>query len=106
MHEKIKLTPEEEIARIRLPKHGEVLGVVTAMVGAGKMTVDCDDGLTRLCRIPGKIRKRVWVRQNDLIIITPWTVQSNERADIEWRYTRTQASWLKRNGYIKRIAIE
>lgn len=106
MHTKVQLTPEEEIARTRLPKQGEVFGVVTAMVGAGKMTVDCEDGFTRLCRIPGKIRKRVWVRQGDLVLITPWVVQTNERADIEWRYTRTQASWLKRKGYIKRIAIE
>lgn len=96
---------EEEIARIRIPKSGEILGVAVATLGAGKLTVECDDGFTRLCRIPGKIRKRVWVRVGDLVIVEPWKVQSNERADIVWRYTRTQADWLRKKGYIKKLSI-
>lgn len=94
---------EEEIARTRIPKAGEVLGIVLAMLGAGKLTVECDDGFTRLTRIPGKIRKRVWVRVGDLVIVGPWKVQTNERADIVWRYTRTQSDWLARKGYLKKI---
>lgn len=103
------LTPEqieEEIARTRIPRTGEVLGLVIAMVGAGKMTVSCEDGLTRLCRIPGKIRKRVWVRAGDLVLVGPWSVQPKERGDIIWRYTRTQAGWMKKKGYVKNLAIE
>lgn len=95
---------EEEIARTRIPRAGEILGIVTAAMGAGKLTVECDDGNTRLCRIPGKLRKRVWMRVGDLVIVEPWKVQSNERADIVWRYTGTQAEWLRRKGYLKKIA--
>jgi translation initiation factor 1A len=101
-------TPEqlaEEIARTRIPKEGEILGRVLATLGAGKLTVECDDGKTRLCRIPGKIRKRVWVRVGDLVIVEPWKVQSHERADIVWRYTNTQTEWLKRKGYLKRLSF-
>lgn len=97
---------EAEIARTRIPRKGEVLAIATAMRGAGKITVECDDGFTRIGRIPGKIRKRVWIRQGDLILVEPWKVQTNERADIIWKYTRTQANWLKRKGYIKKLNIE
>jgi len=100
------LTPEqeqEEIARIKMPRPPEVFGVVIEMLGSGKMRVDCDDGLSRICRIPGKMRKRVWVRLGDLILLEPWSVQSHERADVAWKYTRTQANWLKRKGYLKKI---
>jgi translation initiation factor 1A len=103
------ITPEreqEEISRIRIPKKGELLGIATAMLGAGKVNVECDDGKIRICRIPGKIVKRVWINPGDLILIEPWKVQSNERGDIKWRYTRTQVAWLKRKGYIKRLNIE
>ena len=57
---KKEMTQEEmEIARIRLPKEGEVIGIVEMMLGGDKMKVICDDGKTRICRIPGKLRKRV-----------------------------------------------
>ena len=100
-------TPEqEEISRTRIPQRGEVLGLVLSMLGAGRMSVECEDGFKRICRIPGKLRRRMWVRMNDIILIKPWTVQTNERADIIWKYTRNQVSWLKRKGYIKKLSVE
>jgi len=104
---KYQLTPEEqEVARIRIPREGEVLGVVEMMLGADKVRAKCDDGNTRICRIPGRLRKRVWVKVGDLILIQPWKVQSNERGDVVFRYTPTQANWLKRKGLIKTISYE
>lgn len=105
--EKFQPTPEElEISRIRIPRLPEVLGIVEALVGGDKMTVKCDDGNKRLCRIPGKLRKKVWIRAGDLVLIEPWSVQSNERGDIKFRYTRTQAGWLNRKGYVKIIQLD
>jgi len=92
---------EEEIQRIRIPRKGEVLGIALTMLGAGKITVKCEDGYTRLCRIAGRIRKKLWIRVGDAILVAPWTVQTNERGDIIWIYTKTQANWLKRKGYLK-----
>jgi len=96
---------EMEIARIRLPKEGEVLGIVETMVGGDRMKVICDDGKERICRIPGKLRKKVWIKEGDLILVMPWKVQEDKRGDVIFRYTPTQASWLKKNGYIKNLEI-
>lgn len=102
--DKFQPTQEElEISRIRIPRLPEVLGSVEQLVGGDKMRVKCDDGNERLCRIPGKLRKRVWVRVGDLVLVKPWSVQSHERGDIAFRYTGTQAGWLKRKGYVKTI---
>jgi len=99
---KFRLSKEEmEISRIRTPREGEILGIIEAMLGADKVRAKCEDGNTRICRIPGRLRKRVWVRVGDLILVKPWKVQSNERADLIFRYTRTQANWLRRKGFIK-----
>ena len=104
--DKFQPTQEElEISRIRIPRLPEVLGSVEMLVGGDKMKVKCDDGNERLCRIPGKLRKRVWIRAGDLVLVKPWTVQSNERGDIAFRYTHTQAGWLKRKGFVKTIEI-
>jgi len=100
------MTEEEEIARTRIPKEGEVLGIVELMLGSDKLRVQCDDGKTRIVRIPGKLRKRVWIRTGDLILVQPWKVMSDTRGDVIWRYTHTQARWLQRKGYIKNLLIE
>ena len=92
---------EVEISRIKTPKGNEMYGVVTSMVGGDKMRVNCEDGNERLGRIPGKLRKRVWIREGDLVIIEPWSVQGHERGDIRFRYTQTQANYLKRKGLLK-----
>lgn len=94
---------QAEIARIRIPKQGEVLGLAVQMLGAGRIRVECEDGLTRICRIPGKLRKRVWIKLGDLVMIAPWKVQPEERADIIWRYTSTQTNWLRKKGYVKNV---
>ena len=101
-----KWTEEEEIARIRLPKEDELLGIVELMLGSDKLRVQCDDGKERIVRIPGKLRKRVWIRVGDLILIQPWKVMSDRRADVIWRYTKTQARWLQKKGHLKGISIE
>lgn len=87
--------------RVRLPKEGEILGVVTGMMGGGRLGVACKDGKDRLCRIPGKIRRHVWVRDGDIVVIVPWVIDGEKRGDIIWRYNRLQADWLRANGYIK-----
>lgn len=103
---KKELTQEElEIARIKLPKEGEVLGAVEMMLGGDKLKVICEDGNVRICRIPGKLRKRVWVGAGDLVLVQPWKVQSNERGDIIFKYTPTQANWLKKKGYVKKLQV-
>ena len=99
-----RLTAEQEISRIRIPKEGELLGVVELMLGSDKLRVQCNDGKERIARIPGKMRKRVWIRVGDLLVLQPWKVMSDRRADVRWRYTRTQASWLQRKGYLKNIS--
>lgn len=96
-----KTQEEVEISRIRVPRGKELLGTVESMMGGDKLRVRCSDGNTRLCRIPGKLRKRVWIRVNDVVMVEPWDAQSNERADVVFRYTPTQANWLRKRNFIK-----
>ena len=92
---------QEEFFRIRKPRHGEILGVVESLMGAGKMRVRCQDDKIRLCRIPGKMRKRSWIRDGDIVLVKPWDIQGDEKGDIVYIYKKAQAMWLKRNGILK-----
>ena len=90
-----------EVTRVRTPRKfdGEVLGTVTGMLGGSRVTVQCMDGVTRMCRIRGKMKKRVWVREGDVVIVVPWEIQ-DVKGDVVWRYTGPQVSWLTRKGFL------
>jgi len=87
--------------RVRMPHQGEILGKVTELFGGSRMNVQCQDNFTRMCRIPGKIRRKLLINPGDIVAITPWTVESNEKGDIAYRYTRVQAEQLRQKGMLQ-----
>jgi len=97
---------QEEITRVRLPKESELemFGVVLQLMGGTQVKVHCHDGEERNCRIPGKLKKRVWMRQGDVVIIKLWDFQKS-KADIVWRFFGNQVEWLKRNGKLEGLPI-
>jgi len=98
---KKKVLSESEIHELVLPSANEVLGIATKMLGFDRLMVKCQDGHERLCRIRGKMKRRVWIRVNDIVVVSPWEFQTESRGDITWRYTRGQAEMLRRRGYLK-----
>ena len=100
-----KNTPEPiENIRVTLPykPKGEMFAVAETFQGGSRLQLICEDGKRRMGRIPGKLRRRMWVRENDLLIVVPWSFQDS-KADVKFRYTPTQTSNLKRNGKIPEI---
>ncbi|MGP3667211.1 MAG: translation initiation factor eIF-1A [Candidatus Bathyarchaeota archaeon] len=97
---KRKVLSEEELKELVLPGEGQVLGVVVRMLGYDRLVVRCDDGKERLCRISGKLKRKVWIREGDVVLVSPWEFDSS-RGDVVWRYTMNQVDWLKANGYLK-----
>lgn len=102
----VEETPEGELIRVRIPKGNEVIGIVQKLLGYCKMSVLCTDGNRRVCRVPGRLMRRMWIREGDIVIVQPWDVQSNERGDIIHRYTKTEAAWLKKKGYLEKLEEE
>ena len=89
------------ITRVRTPRTGEILGVVIGRTGGSRFMAICNDKKERMCRVPGKIKHQIWVREGDYVIIKPWSIEGDKKADIIWRYTRIQADWLRRNGFLR-----
>ena len=97
---KKKVISEEEIHDMVLPTATDVLGIAVQLLGFDRILVKCQDGNQRLCRIRGKMKRRVWIREGDVVLVSPWDFQSDKRGDVIWRYTRSQAEWLRKNGYL------
>ncbi|MAW92974.1 MAG: translation initiation factor eIF-1A [Euryarchaeota archaeon] len=96
--------PDEANLRVKLPYRpkGEIFAVAETFQGGSRLQLICEDGERRMGRIPGKLRRRMWVRENDLLIVVPWSFQDS-KADVKFRYTPTQTSNLKRRGKIPEI---
>ncbi len=96
---------EQKISRAPLPKGEEVIGVVEQRLGGNKMFVACVDGKTRNCRVPGRLKRRLWLRPGDVVIVQPWELDK-EKGDIILKYKPNQVEWLKRKGYLKKEKSE
>jgi translation initiation factor 1A len=82
------------------PSENDVLGVVQKLLGFDRVLVKCQDGYVRVCRIRGKMKRRTWIRDGDVVLVSPWDFQSDERGEIFHRYTASQADDLRRKGVL------
>jgi translation initiation factor 1A len=87
--------------RVKMPnkKVNEMFALADQILGGRRVSVLCADGETRMARIPGKMRRRQWVREGDLIIVWPWDFQ-DAKADVKHRYSKTQSMYLSRKGVL------
>ena len=97
---KKKVLSESELKEMVMPQEGELLGRVIKLVGGDNIIVKCTDGKVRTCRIRGKIKRRMWIRDNDLVLVAPWDFKS-DRADIIWRYISAHAEKMKADGLLQ-----
>ena len=104
---KSNISPEEqiqqEISRIKLPRGNQSLGVLDQRLGASRMRVRCLDAKTRICRIPGRLKRKLWVREGDLVLVEPWELGGDEKGDIIFKYRPTQIDYLKKSGQLKQL---
>jgi translation initiation factor 1A len=98
-----KLVKSESDIRkgMMLPSKHDILGIVTKNLGYTRFMVKCQDGNVRQARVRGKMKKRNWVREGDVVLVSPWEFDSERKGDIVFRYTQNQALWLREQGYLK-----
>ena len=91
----------EEVGRLPLPRRnrGECFGIASQLLGAARIRVMCEDSVSRMGRITGKMKKKMWIREGDLLIVRPWGFQEG-KADILFRYSRTQSQYLARKNLL------
>jgi translation initiation factor 1A len=91
----------EEVGRLPLPRRprGETFAIASQLLGAARIRVMCEDSVSRMGRITGKMKKKMWIREGDLLIVRPWGFQEG-KADILFRYSRTQSQYLARRNLL------
>jgi len=81
-----------------LKEEGQAYAQVTRILGNGHLEAFCFDnagGKKRLCHIRGKLRKKQWINQGDVILVGLRDYQ-DDKADVIMRYLADEARELKR----------
>jgi translation initiation factor 1A len=73
------------------------------MLGNGRLEALCFDGSKRLAHIRGKLRKKVWIIQGDIILLSLREYQ-DEKGDVILKYSADEARSLKAYGELPESA--
>jgi len=85
-------------------EEGQEYAQVTKMLGNGRVQAQCFDGTTRLCHIRGKLRKKVWINQGDIVLIGLRDFQ-DAKGDVILKYNADEARNLKTYGELPESAV-
>lgn len=88
---------ENEKRELIFKEEGQEYAQVTRMLGNGRLEAACFDGQKRLAHIRGKMRKKVWIAQGDIILLSLREFQ-DDKADVIQKYTPDEARSLKSYG--------
>ena len=94
---------ENQVFRVRLPRGDQTFGIVERRLGGARMYIRCLDKKKRICRIPGALRRSLWVREGNIVLVQPWDIQGDTKGDIIYKYSNSQIQWLKKKGYLEQL---
>ena len=90
---------ENKNTRFKDENESQEYAQITKALGNCRFEVLCFDGKNRLATMCGKMRKRVFVNQNDLILVSLREWQDS-KCDIIDKYTENDVQKLKQGGHI------
>lgn len=89
------------VKNLEIPESNETIGQVTRVKGNGRFDIRCIDGVERSGILRGTMRKRVWVNRLDLLLVEPWTFETdNSKCSILHKYRDDEFEKLKNLGHI------
>lgn len=94
---------QEDLRRVKLPRGRQTIGMIEQRLGGSRCTVRCLDGKTRNCRIPGRLKRSLWIKEKDIVLIEPWEFTGDVKGDIIFKYRYNQIKFLKDRGYLDKL---
>lgn len=80
-----------------LRDEGQEYAQIQKMLGSGRVECLCFDGEERLGHIRGKMRKKVWINQGDIVLVSIREFQP-DKCDVIMKYHPDEARALKAEG--------
>ena len=89
----------EEPSRVRFPKENEFVGIVDKRLGGSRMDIRTTDGRTIIARVPGRVKKFLWIREGDIVLLEKWEFDQ-EKADLIYKYKPNEIKALEKKGLL------
>ena len=93
---------QQVFTRARMPRKGQVIGIVLQRLGGNRMSVKGTDGKVRNCRVPGRFSRKFWLRGGDFVMIEPWP-DDDDKGDVVYQYRGGEINNLKKQGLVKNL---
>jgi translation initiation factor 1A len=90
---------EEKKRDLEAKEPGQEYGKVVKMLGNGRLTAYCFDGVTRMCRIRGKMLKQVWVAVGDLVLVSLRDFQ-DAKGDVILKYSPEEVREMRARKWV------
>ena len=91
----------KESKELIIPEKNELIGQVSAVKGSGRFDIRCIDGVNRIGILRGTMRKKIWINHLDLVLIEPWTFESEaNKCSILHKYEDNEKSKLQKGGHL------
>ena len=101
MKHKGKKNTVKESKELIIPEKNELIGQVSAVKGSGRFDIRCIDGVNRIGILRGTMRKKIWINHLDLVLIEPWTFESEaNKCSILHKYEDNEKSKLQKGGHL------
>lgn len=103
--EKEKELEQKIPSRVRQPRQGQLMGMILERLGGKRMSVKASDGKIRNCRVPGRFRRKFWLRPGNIVMIEPWP-DDDSKGDIVYQYRPAEIIQLKKRGLLDNLKRE
>lgn len=88
-----KKTRYPQTRRLEFAEDGDLYAVVLKNLGDCRMELECSDNNIRIGVVRGKFRKRVWIKQKDIVLASLRSFQ-DDKVDIIHKYNDSEAKQL------------
>lgn len=85
--------------RVRLPKSPQQVGTIVQRLGGNRMLIKTASGKQMNCRVPGRYKRSLWLRDNDTVLVEPWEFDK-EKGDVIYKYSSSEITQLRKRGLL------
>ena len=98
-NQKKKKKTQAEDRECRFKDESEEYAQIIKILGDGRFQCKCADGIERIAHVRGKMRKRIWLANGDIILVSLREFE-NEKCDVVEKYKEKEVAKLKNAGEI------
>lgn len=89
-------------SKVRMPKGEQFIGLVEKRLGGSRMNIRSVDGKDILARVPGRMKKFLWIREGDIVLLEPWEFDKS-KADLIYKFRPNEVAQLQKKGILSTL---